>query len=270
METFVQICRFERQLLREILEDDRNDAWMGNGARSHAEFLAARYGIGQWKARRWIGAAYALEHLPLTAHALETGRLSIDQVVELTRFAIDDWRQRTSAAFQDFARLQLLARDSVGVGWLPGLDRGEAEAYALVAAAVDRAAAGGLHDVLPDGLGTMLGREFADGLELSIGQWQKVAIARAMMRTSPLLQVLDEPTASLDARAEYEIFARMKELTQGKMAFFISHRFSTVRLADRIFVLEGGKISEAGTHQELLALNGTYADLFKLQAAAYR
>ena len=122
---------------------------------------------------------------------------------------------------------------------------------------------------LPKGYDTTLGRWFDEGYQLSGGEWQKVALARAFMRDAEIL-ILDEPTASLDARAEYEIFAHMKELTEGKMAVFISHRFSTVRLADRIFVLEHGTIKEAGTHEDLLALGGTYADLFNLQAAAYR
>jgi ATP-binding cassette subfamily B protein len=198
------------------------------------------------------------------------GRITVDGV-ELTRFAIDDWRQRTSAAFQDFARFQLLARHSVGVGWLPGHDDDE-----LVTAAVDRAAAGGLHDVLPDGLGTMLGREFADGLELSIGQWQKVAIARAMMRTSPLLLVLDEPTASLDAHTEHELFdhftgaARTLARTTGAITVLVSHRFSTVRSADLVVVVAGNRIAESGTHDQLMAASGLYAELYDLQARSYR
>jgi ATP-binding cassette, subfamily B, bacterial len=122
---------------------------------------------------------------------------------------------------------------------------------------------------LPQGYDTTLGRWFDEGYQLSGGEWQKVALARAFMRDAEIL-ILDEPTASLDARAEYEIFTRMKALTEGKMAVFISHRFSTVRLADRILVLENGVISEAGTHEELLAEGRTYADLFNLQAAAYR
>jgi len=114
-----------------------------------------------------------------------------------------------------------------------------------------------------------LGRWFDEGTQLSGGEWQKVALARAFMRDAEIL-VLDEPTASLDARAEYDIFTRMRDLTRGKMTLFISHRFSTVRLADRIFVLDNGTITEAGTHVDLLAAGGTYADLFNLQAAAYR
>ena len=115
----------------------------------------------------------------------------------------------------------------------------------------------------------MLGKWFDQGHQLSGGEWQKVALARAFMRDAQIL-ILDEPTAALDAEAEYELFARMQELTTGKTAIFISHRFSTVRLADRIMVLEEGGLIEQGTHEELLALGGRYAELFNLQAASYR
>jgi ATP-binding cassette subfamily B protein len=115
----------------------------------------------------------------------------------------------------------------------------------------------------------MLGRRFDEGVDLSGGEWQKIALGRAYMRDAQVL-ILDEPTASLDARAEYEVFLRFSELTKGKMAVLISHRFSTVRMADRILVLQGGEMAEQGTHEELLAREGLYADLFQLQAAGYR
>jgi len=115
----------------------------------------------------------------------------------------------------------------------------------------------------------MLGRRFETGVDLSGGEWQKIALARAYLRNAQLL-ILDEPTAALDARSEYEVFQRFAELTAGKMALFISHRFSTVRMADRIVVLEKGHIAEEGSHQQLLALDGRYAAMFELQAASYR
>ena len=138
---------------------------------------------------------------------------------------------------------------------------------------IEGAAARSLADTvasrLPGRYGQMLGRRFEGGVDLSGGEWQKVALARAYMREAQLL-ILDEPTAALDARAEYEVFLRFSELTQGRMAVLISHRFSTVRMADRILVLRGGELVEQGTHEELLALGGLYAELFQLQAAGYR
>jgi len=166
--------------------------------------------------------------------------------------------------FQDYATYFFSAAENIGVGRLA-----EIENRPLVESSAAKSGADSVIGRLPKGYDTTLGRWFDEGYQLSGGEWQKVALARAFMRDAEIL-VLDEPTASLDARAEYEIFARMKELTEGKMAVFISHRFSTVRLADRIFVLEHGTLIEDGTHGELLGLGGTYADLFNLQAAAYR
>ncbi len=166
--------------------------------------------------------------------------------------------------FQDYVTYFFSARENIGVGRLA-----EMENLGLVETSAEKSGANRVIEKLPKGYETTLGRWFDEGYQLSGGEWQKVALARAFMRDAEIL-ILDEPTASLDARAEYEIFARMKELTEGKMAVFISHRFSTVRLADRIFVLENGTLTEAGSHEELLALDGTYAELFNLQAAAYR
>ncbi len=166
--------------------------------------------------------------------------------------------------FQDYVTYFFSAGENIGVGRLA--DMGD---RVRVKAAAARSGADAVIARLPSGYDTTLGRWFDEGFQLSGGEWQKVALARAFMRDAEVL-ILDEPTASLDARAEYEIFARMQALTEGKMGLFISHRFSTVRLADRILVLGGGQISEDGTHEELLALGGTYAELFNLQAAAYR
>jgi ATP-binding cassette, subfamily B, bacterial len=124
-------------------------------------------------------------------------------------------------------------------------------------------------DLLPERYGTMLGRRFEGGIDLSGGQWQKVALGRAYIRDAQVL-ILDEPTAALDARAEYEAFRRFADLTRGRIAILISHRFSTVRMADRILVLEHGRVLEEGSHEELLAQGGQYAELFSLQAAGYR
>jgi ATP-binding cassette subfamily B protein len=135
--------------------------------------------------------------------------------------------------------------------------------------AADRSLAASLLPKLPHGYRQMLGRRFADGVDLSGGEWQKIALARAYMRTAQLL-ILDEPTAALDARAEYEVFVRFAELMAGRMAIIISHRFSTVRMADRIIMLRNGEIAEEGTHDELVARGAAYSELFEMQAAGYR
>ena len=138
-----------------------------------------------------------------------------------------------------------------------------------IAAAARKSGADAVIEDLPAGYETMLGRWFSNGHELSLGQWQKIALARAFMREAEIL-VLDEPTASVDAQTEYEIFQHFKELTDGKMAILISHRFSTVRMADRIAVIQEGRITELGTHEELLRREGTYAKLFSMQAEGYK
>lgn len=156
------------------------------------------------------------------------------------------------------------ARENIGVGRV-----GDIENVELVDSAAQKSGANEIIKRLPEGYKTMLGRWFEDGTQLSGGEWQKVALARAFMRDARIL-ILDEPTSSLDAQAEYDVFAKFRVLTRGKTAIFISHRFSTVRLADRILVLENGKVMENGPHHELMSLGGRYAELFNLQAEAYR
>jgi len=181
------------------------------------------------------------------------------------------WRERVAAGFQDFSRFELLARENVGVGDLPDIGSDEA-----VLAALRRAHAEGVLDRLDDGLDTQLGTSHTDGAQLSGGQWQKLALGRAMMREEPLLLVLDEPTSALDAQAEHELFeryavhARRVGERTGAITLLVSHRFSTVRMADLILVVAGGRVAEAGSHAELVARGGLYAELFELQAAAYR
>ncbi|HEX2204004.1 MAG TPA: ATP-binding cassette domain-containing protein, partial [Longimicrobium sp.] len=171
--------------------------------------------------------------------------------------------------FQDFVRYDMRADENIAVGRIAALERDPAGVRTQVEDAARRSLAAQVVEALPQGYGTMLGRRFDGGVDLSGGQWQKVALGRAYMRDAQLL-VLDEPTAALDARAEYEVFRRFHELTAGKMAILISHRFSTVRMADRIVVLEHGRVLEEGTHASLVALGGRYAELFGLQAAGYR
>ena len=173
-------------------------------------------------------------------------------------------QQRIGVIFQDFVRYHLPVRENIGFGQIDAMEDAE-----RIAAAARKSGAQALVEELPEGYETMLGRWFHDGHELSLGQWQKIALARAFMREAEIL-VLDEPTASVDARTEYEIFQNFKTLTEGKMAILISHRFSTVRMADRIAVIQEGRIAELGTHEELLRRGGIYAELFGMQAEGYR
>ncbi|GAB3424037.1 ABC transporter ATP-binding protein [Flindersiella endophytica] len=191
--------------------------------------------------------------------------------VDLRSLPVSAWRARLAAGFQDFMKYEFLARETVGVGDLERLDDEPA-----VLAAVSRGDADDVVDRLPAGLATQLGTRFADGRELSGGQWQRLALARAFMRDEPLLLLLDEPTAALDPEAEHALFSRITEASRaavsrtGGVTLLVSHRFSTVRMADLIVVLADGRVAEIGTHSDLLALDGRYADLFRVQARAYR
>jgi len=172
-------------------------------------------------------------------------------------------RRRIGAVFQDFVHYQFSVSENIGLGWVPALEDHDRIQRAASAGGADTVVA-----ALPAGYDTMLGGYFEAGQELSVGQWQKIATARAFMRDAEVL-ILDEPTASLDAEAEHELWRRFQALARGKTAILISHRMSTVRLAERIVVLRGGRIEELGTHAELLARDGRYAHLFRLQAAGY-
>jgi ATP-binding cassette subfamily B protein len=184
--------------------------------------------------------------------------------VDLRDFDVKDLRARFGAVFQDFVRYQFNAGENVGLGDVTRL-----EIPAAVKKAAEEGGAAELIESLPDKYETVLGGWFEKGHELSGGQWQKLAISRAFMREAQVL-ILDEPTASIDAEAEVQLFERFKNLARDRSAIIISHRFSTVRMADRIAVLEQGKLTELGSHEALLAKQGRYAHLFALQAAGYR
>jgi ATP-binding cassette subfamily B protein len=198
----------------------------------------------------------------------DSGRILLDGQ-PLSRMPAAAWRDRIAGAFQDFFRFEFQARHSVGLGDLPRLDDS-----AAVATAVGRAGADDVVERLEEGLDTQLGSTWPGGAEISFGQWQKVALARGFMRDNPLLLILDEPTAALDAETEHALFERYAEAartsTDGRITLLVSHRFSTVRMADLIVVLDGAHLIESGTHEALMTLNGHYADLYRIQAAAYR
>ena len=191
------------------------------------------------------------------------GEILLDGI-DLREYDLEDLHREIGVIFQDFMRYEMTARENIAVGRI-----GEIDNLELLKGAAQKSMADFTIGRLPQAYDQMLGRRFDHGVDLSGGEWQKVALARAYLRDAQLL-ILDEPTAALDARSEFEVFHRFAELTAGKMALFISHRFSTVRSADRILVLENGKIAEEGTHDQLASLGGRYAEMFEMQASSYR
>jgi ATP-binding cassette subfamily B protein len=188
----------------------------------------------------------------------------------LARMPAEEWRERLAGAFQDFFRFELRALHSIGVGDVPRMNEEIA-----VNAAVNRAGAADVLTRFPSGFETQLGSTWPGGVEVSFGQWQKIALARAFMREEPLMVILDEPTAALDAETEHELFERYADAAQtsersGRITILVSHRFSTVRMAHLIVVLDGAKVAEVGTHDELMAQDGPYSQLYGIQEAAYR
>ena len=218
--------------------------------------LVGRNGAGKSTIVKLLGRLYD----PDEGEILIDGR-------DIREYDPDELRGEFAVMFQDYAAYQLSVGENIGVGNVR-----VADAAGPIARAAERAGADGVIGGLPDGFDTVLGKWFEGGHQLSGGEWQKIALARAFMREGDDAQILilDEPTAALDAKAEHDLFVRLKTLTKGRMALYISHRFSTVRMADRILVLERGRLIEEGTHEELMLLDSRYADLFELQAASYR
>ena len=193
----------------------------------------------------------------------DEGRILLDGT-DLRDYDIDELRANIGVIFQDFVRYHLTAGENIGVGQIDAMDD-----QLRIREAARRAMADEVIESLPNGYDQLIGRRYKSGVDLSGGQWQKIAIARAYMRDAQVM-ILDEPTAALDARSEFEVFQRFKELSDDRTAVLISHRFSSVRMADRILVLNEGRLEASGTHEELLSQGGRYAELFELQAAGYR
>jgi ATP-binding cassette subfamily B protein len=191
------------------------------------------------------------------------GQILLDGI-DLRDYSLEDLHREIGVIFQDFMRYEMSALDNIAVGNVTKMEQRES-----IEAAAGKSLADSVVHKLEHGYDQMLGRRFEGGVELSGGEWQKVALARAYLRDAQLL-ILDEPTAALDARSELQVFERFAELTYGKMALLISHRFSTVRIADRIVVLSGGRLIEEGNHQTLMKAGGMYAQMFEMQAASYR
>jgi len=184
--------------------------------------------------------------------------------VDLREYSLEDLHRHIGVIFQDFMRFEMTARENIAVGRIDWPNK-----QSEIETAAHKSLADTVVNKFSSGYDQMLGRRFEGGVELSGGEWQKMALARAYLRDAQML-ILDEPTAALDARSELEVFERFAELTESKMALLISHRFSTVRMADRIVVLSGGRLIEEGNHQQLMATGGLYAEMFEMQAASYR
>jgi ATP-binding cassette subfamily B protein len=193
----------------------------------------------------------------------QSGQVLVDGH-DVREYDPDELRAEFGVLFQDYVSYQFTARENIGIGRAERLEDAGA-----IASAATKSGAASVIERLPEGYDTVLGKWFDGGVNLSGGEWQKVALGRAFMREAQIL-ILDEPSAALDAKAEYELFSRLQELAHGRTAIFISHRFSTVRRADRILVFEQGRLIEQGTHAELMAVGGRYAELFNLQASSYR
>jgi ATP-binding cassette subfamily B protein len=201
-------------------------------------------------------------------YAPSSGRVLIDDT-DLARIDSSRWRERMAGAFQDFFRFEFQAGETIGIGDLPRLDVEQA-----LETAMDRAGARDVVESLPVGLRTQLGPTWREGVDVSYGQWQKLALARGFMRDEPLVVALDEPTAALDAETEHQLFERYAGRARharrnGSITVLVSHRFSTVRMADLIVVLDGSRVAEVGSHEELMASGGRYCELYRIQAKAY-
>jgi ATP-binding cassette subfamily B protein len=193
----------------------------------------------------------------------DAGQILIDGL-DIREYDVDDLRTQIGVIFQDYGKYQETVQTNIGYGSLPDI-----EDLTRIERAAARSGAADVITGLPKGYATQLGRWFRGGVNLSIGQWQKIALARGFMRNAQML-VLDEPTSSLDVQSEHEVFEQFRALAEDKMAILISHRFTTVRMADQILVLDKGRVIEHGTHQDLIELGGQYAHLFEMQARAYR
>lgn len=239
--------------------------WYPDSSRWAVRYLSLTLRVGEVVALVGENGAGKTTIVKLLARLYDPteGRILLDGY-DLREYDLTDLRRHIGVIFQDFVRLHFTAGENIGVGQIEAADD-----RSRIHQAAERSLADRIIQRLPQGYDQPLGKRFHEGADLSGGEWQKIAIARAYMRDADVL-ILDEPTAALDARSEYEVFQRFRDLSLGKTAILISHRFSTVRMADRILVLEDGHVVESGSHEELVASGGRYAELFELQASGYR